>query len=115
MEDAIADYHVDTVVAEWRAKEVHLQERRIGDPVSLAETIGQPQGVHTNIAAEDAALPRQAQEIRQLSRAAARLQDDGSVGQLLVECSGKKAFAGFGYEAFSRVKVIIVGKGRFLI
>ena len=50
-----------------------------------------------------------------MSRAAARLQDDGSVGQLLVECSGKNAFPGFGDETFSQVEVVIVRKGRLLI
>jgi hypothetical protein len=115
MENPVADHDVDAPVAEWRAQKIHLEKGSISDPVSLAEAIGQPQRVDTNIAAKDATLPRQPQEICQLPGAATGLKHDGPTGELLIECGGEVPFPQFGDKTFTRVEVIVVGEGRFLV
>src|SRR6266436_3731886 len=96
MKNTVADDYVDAAVTERWAEQIHLQKRSVGDPVPLAKAVGQPQGVDTNVAPEHPTLPGQAEEIRQLPGAAASLEHDGTVGELLIERCSEEPFSRLG-------------------
>ena len=109
-----ADDDVELLWPQRRTEQVHLHEANTAQPVLLAERFAELQRVQADVGPDY--LPAgDTQEVGQVTRAAANVQDDAVVGDRLVEAAGVRARARFLDQRPHRIVIIVVGEGRFLV
>src|SRR5712691_1470498 len=75
----------------------------------------QLEGIEAHVGAEHRAAPREAEEVAELASPAAAFEHTSAVRDLLVEETGELTMLGFGPKLLGGIKVVVVGKGRFLV
>ncbi len=108
VQHAVRNHQVETRGRECRAEQIHLQEPRVADGVTIAESVREAQGIQAEIAAEHGAVPGHAEEIGELSGAASHLEDQGVRRDLFVEQSCENASARLAGQALSRIQIVVI-------
>ena len=115
VQHAVGDDEIEAGIGERWAEQVHLHEVGVDDGETVAEALAEPQRIHAQVGADDAATPVHAEEVGELGGAAARLQHQSARRDLLVEQAGEYAGPGLVAQALAAVEIVVVGKRRLLV
>src|SRR5713226_4248008 len=88
---------------------------RIVDREAIAKALCELERIHAEVRANDGAAPPHTQEIGQLAGAAPNFENLGSLGNLLIEQSGKHTPARLSSEGAACIKAVIVREGGLLV
>jgi hypothetical protein len=75
---------------------------------AIPEVLCQPQRIQTEIRPENQPVPGHAQKIAQLARAATRIEQQGTLGYLLVKQPGEDALVRLFGQSFRRIEIVII-------
>ena len=114
VQHAVAHDHVEGLRREGGLEQVHLHEAHVVEALRGAESFGEAQRVQAQVGAGHA--PRaDAEEVRQLPRAATHFEHGGVVGDLLVQEPRVDAAPRLGQQRLHALAFVVVREGLLLV